>query len=73
MARLILFCGDTENILNDENETSLADMLIEGPFKGYVVRGEDDIVVNKGIDFLSASKHWEITRQELEEFGCADY
>ena len=71
MARLILFCGNTENILMDENETSLADMLLSSPFKGYVVRGEDDIVVNKGIDFLSASEHWDLTKQELEEDGYA--
>ena len=62
---LVLMCGDTDNILTDNNEIALCDMLMAGPFQGYVVKYDGSIIAVKGMEALSQSREWKSLSQKV--------
>ena len=66
---LVLMCNDTDNILMDKDENALCDMLISGPFPGYVVKYDGELIAVKGMDRLVAEGHWIATLDDLREEG----
>lgn len=66
---LVLMCGDTDNILTDNNENALCDMLMAGPFPGYVVKYDGSLIAVKGMEKRVAEGHWMATLEDLREEG----
>ena len=49
MARLVLIANNKEIVITNDEELTLSDMLLAGPFAGYVVDDDGNILAIKGI------------------------